>query len=115
MDYINTQKEEDWLNIIYLPKKAPYLNPNERKVNQQIKSNICANRFYDHIEEQKTAVSEYLDKRFGRWYDDIRYSWTPVTLLKGSICNAVLSRMSWSWLLVGESRFSSHTSIALHI
>ena len=73
MDYINTQKEEDWLNIIYLPKKAPYLNPNEREVNQQIKSNICANRFYDHIEEQKTAVSEYLDKRFGRWYDDISY------------------------------------------
>jgi hypothetical protein len=70
-DYIKTQK--DWLTIIYLPKKAPYLNPNERKVNQQIKSNICANRFYDYIEEQKTAVSEYLDKRFGRWYDDIRY------------------------------------------
>jgi hypothetical protein len=66
-------EEEDWLNIIYLPKKAPYLNPNERKVNQQIKSNICANRFYDYIEEQKTAVSEYLDKRFGRWYDDISY------------------------------------------
>jgi len=53
MDYINTHKEEDWLNIIYLSKKAPYLNPNERKVNQQIKSNICANRFYDHMEEQK--------------------------------------------------------------
>ena len=70
-DYIKTQK--DWLTIIYLPKKAPYLNPNERKVNQQIKSNICANRFYDHIEEQKSAVSEYLDKTFGRWYDDIRY------------------------------------------
>jgi DDE superfamily endonuclease len=72
MDYINTQKEEDWLTIICLPKKAPYLNPNERKVNQQIKSNICANRFYDNLEEQKTAVSEYLDKTFGRWYDDIR-------------------------------------------
>jgi hypothetical protein len=70
-DYIKTQK--DWLTIIYLPKKAPYLNPNERKINQQIKSNICANRFYDHIEEQKTAISEYLDKTFGRWYDDIRY------------------------------------------
>jgi hypothetical protein len=27
MDYINTQKEEDWLNLIYLPKKAPYINP----------------------------------------------------------------------------------------
>ena len=72
MDYVNTQKE-DWLTIIHLPKKAPYLNPNERKVNQQIKSDVCANRFYEHIEEQKTAVSEYLDKTFGRWYDDIRY------------------------------------------
>jgi hypothetical protein len=70
-NYIKTQK--DWLTIIHLLKKAPYLNPNERKVNQQIKSNICANRFYDHIEEQKTAISEYLDKTFGRWYDGIRY------------------------------------------
>ena len=64
-NYINTQK--DWLTIIHLPKKAPYLNPNERKVNQQIKSDVCANRFYEHIEDQKAAVSEYLDKRFGRW------------------------------------------------
>jgi DDE superfamily endonuclease len=69
-DYIKIQK--DWLTIIYLPKKAPYLNPNERKVNQQIKSyHVCANRFYEHIENQKAAVSEYLDKRFGRWNNDI--------------------------------------------
>ena len=33
-NYINAQK--DWLTIIHLPKKAPYLNPNERKVNQLI-------------------------------------------------------------------------------
>ena len=33
-NHINAQK--DWLlTIIQLPKKAPYLNPNERKVNQQ--------------------------------------------------------------------------------
>ncbi|MGC2427114.1 MAG: transposase [Nitrososphaeraceae archaeon] len=64
-NYINAQKE-DWLTIIHLPKKAPYLNPNERKVNQQIKSDVCANRFYEHMDEQKAAVSEYLDKRFGR-------------------------------------------------
>jgi hypothetical protein len=65
-NYIDAQK--DWLSLIHhLPKKAPYLkNPNERKVNQQIKSAVCTNRFYRHIEEQKTAVSEYLDKRFGR-------------------------------------------------
>jgi hypothetical protein len=70
-DYVKAQK--DWLTIVHLPEKAPYLNPNERKVNQQIKSHVCANRFYEHIEEQKAAVSEYLDKLFGRWYDDIRY------------------------------------------
>jgi DDE superfamily endonuclease len=69
-NYINAQKE-DWLTIIHLPKKAPYLNPNERKVNQQIKSDVCANRFYEHTEDQKAIVSEYLDKRFGRWNNDI--------------------------------------------
>lgn len=65
LNYINAQK--DWLTVIHLPKKAPYLNPNERKVNQRIKSDVCANRFYEHIEDQKAAISEYLDKRFGRW------------------------------------------------
>ena len=63
--YINTQK--DWLTIIHLPKKAPYLNPNERKVNEKIKSDVCVNRFYEHIEDQKATISEYLDKQFGRW------------------------------------------------
>jgi DDE superfamily endonuclease len=70
-DYINAQK--DWLTIIYLPKKAPYLNPNERKVNQQIKSCVCANRFYEHIQDQKDAVSYFLHNRFGRWNDDRCY------------------------------------------
>jgi transposase len=64
LNYIDAQK--DWLTIIHLPKKAPYLNPNERKVNQRIKTDVCANRFYEHIEDQKAAISEYLDKRFGR-------------------------------------------------
>ena len=64
-DYVNTQK--DWLTIIHLPKKAPYMNSNERRVNQQIKSDVCANRFYQYIEELKDQVSEYLDKQFGRW------------------------------------------------
>ncbi|MFZ0515238.1 MAG: hypothetical protein WAM14_26815 [Candidatus Nitrosopolaris sp.] len=39
----------------------------------QIKSDVCANRFYDHMEKLKDAVSEYLDTRFGRWYYDIIY------------------------------------------
>ena len=57
--YINTQK--DWLTIIHLPKKAPYLNPNERKVNERIKSDVCTNRFYEHIEDQKAAISDLED------------------------------------------------------
>ena len=69
-EYVNAQKE-DWLTVIHLPKRAPYLNPNERKVNQRIKSDVCANRFYTSIEEQKDVISEYLDNRFGRWHYDI--------------------------------------------
>ena len=38
--YVKAQK--DWLTMIHLPKKAPYLNPNERKVNERIKSDVCA-------------------------------------------------------------------------
>jgi DDE superfamily endonuclease len=34
-EYINRQKDY-WLTVIHLPKRAPYLNPNERKVNQKI-------------------------------------------------------------------------------
>jgi len=64
-EYVNSQK--DWLAVIHLPKRAPYLNPNERQVNQKIKSDVCANRFYTNIEEQKDAISEYLDNRFGIW------------------------------------------------
>jgi DDE superfamily endonuclease len=40
-EYINGQKEDCWLTVIHLPKRAPYLNPNERKVNQRIKSDVC--------------------------------------------------------------------------
>jgi len=70
-EYVNAQK--DWLIVIHLPKRAPYLNPNERKVNQKIKSDVCANRFYTNVEEQKDAISEYLDNKFGKWNYDIRY------------------------------------------
>jgi hypothetical protein len=48
-------------------KIAPYMNPNERRGNQQIKLDVCANTFYQNIEELKDKVSEYLDKQFGTW------------------------------------------------
>jgi hypothetical protein len=50
-EYVNAQqKEKDWLTVIYLPKRAPYLNSNERKVNQKIKSDVymCKQILYQH-------------------------------------------------------------------
>ena len=56
MDYVNTQKE-DWLTIIHLPKKAPYLNPNERKVNQQIKSDVmCKQVLWSHRRTKNCSI-----------------------------------------------------------
>lgn len=64
--YINTHK--DWLTIIHLPKKGFILiEMKEREVIARKKSDVSANRFYENIEDQKAAISEYLDKRSGRW------------------------------------------------
>jgi hypothetical protein len=54
-------------------KEGAYLNPNERKVNQKIKSDVCVNRYYTDIKGQNDAVSGYLDSRFGKWYNDRQY------------------------------------------
>jgi hypothetical protein len=54
------------LTVLRLPKKAQYLNPNEGQVNQKIKLDVRANRFYTNIKKEKDAVSGYLNKRFGR-------------------------------------------------
>ncbi|MGC1135177.1 MAG: hypothetical protein WA941_20280 [Nitrososphaeraceae archaeon] len=50
-----------------------FARPNERKVNQQIKSRLCANRFYEDIQDQKDAISHFLDNKFGRGNDDRHY------------------------------------------
>jgi hypothetical protein len=62
-EYINAQKE-DWLTVIYLPKRASYVNSNERKINQKIKLDVCTNRICTNIEEQKYADQNiYINKR----------------------------------------------------
>ncbi len=37
------ERQSGWLTIVYLPKKAPFLNPVETKVNRNLKKDICAN------------------------------------------------------------------------
>jgi hypothetical protein len=71
-DSTRSPPQKDWLTTIHLPPKAPYLNPDERKVNQHIKSDVCANRFFTHIEEQK--VPEILGSRFGTLNNDKGYN-----------------------------------------
>jgi cyanate lyase len=53
-----------YLSLILTSIDTAYLNPNERKVNERIKSDVCMNRFYEQI-GQKAAIYEYLYKRFG--------------------------------------------------
>ena len=53
LKYINTQK--DWLTIIHLPKNAPYLNPNERKVNEKV-NQMCV-----LIDSKKIRKLQYLN------------------------------------------------------
>ena len=41
--FIEEKQSEDWLTVIFLPKRSPNLNPVETKVNRNLKKDICAN------------------------------------------------------------------------
>ena len=40
------KQSEDWLTVIFLPKRSPNLNPVETKVNRNLKKDIYANHNY---------------------------------------------------------------------
>ncbi|MGB0028514.1 MAG: hypothetical protein WBP64_16895, partial [Nitrososphaeraceae archaeon] len=60
---------------------------------QQIKSDVCANRFYTQIEEQKAAVSGYLESRFGTWNDDRHYDTYLSSLSDSTNCIALIDNV----------------------
>lgn len=62
--YIETQS--DWLTAVYLPKKAPFLNLVETKVNRNLKKDICANYCYETKEDLVCSIRKYL-RRMGCW------------------------------------------------
>jgi transposase len=62
--YMETQSE--WLTAVYLPKKAPFLNLVETKVNRNLKKDICANYCYETEEDLICSVRRYL-RRKGCW------------------------------------------------
>ena len=41
------ERQSGWLTVVYLPKKAPFLNPVETRVNRNLKKDICANYCYE--------------------------------------------------------------------
>jgi transposase len=60
------ERQSKWLTVLYLPKKAPYLNPVETKVNRNLKKDICANYCYETEENLMCSVRKYL-RRTGCW------------------------------------------------
>ncbi len=62
--YIETQSK--WLTAVYLPKRSPFLNPVETKVNRNLKKDICANYSYETKADLVCSMRKYL-RRMGCW------------------------------------------------
>ena len=62
--YIETQSE--WLTAVYLPKRSPFLNPVETKVNRNLKKDICANHSYETKNDLLCSMRKYL-RTIGCW------------------------------------------------
>ena len=60
------EKQSKWLTVLYLPKKAPFLNLVETKVNRNLKKDICATYCYETEEDLLCSVRKYL-RRKGCW------------------------------------------------
>jgi transposase len=60
------ERQSKWLTVVYLPKRAPFLNPVETKVNRNLKKDICANYCYETEESLLWSVRKYLRKT-GCW------------------------------------------------
>jgi len=60
------ERQSKWLTVVYLPKKAPFLNLVETKVNRNLKKDICANYCYETEEDLTCSVRRYL-RRNGCW------------------------------------------------
>jgi N-acetyl-beta-hexosaminidase len=60
------ESQSGWLTVIHLPKKAPFLNLVETKVNRNLKKDICANYCYETKNDLLCSMRRYL-RRIGCW------------------------------------------------
>ncbi|HET7345476.1 MAG TPA: transposase [Nitrososphaeraceae archaeon] len=64
--FVEDKQSEDWLTVIFLPKRTPNLNPVETKVNRNLKKDVCANHNYKTEKRLINAVKKYL-RSMGSW------------------------------------------------
>jgi len=60
------RQSEDWLTVLFLPTRAPFLNLVETKVNRNLKKDVCANYNYGTEDNLLCTVRMYL-RCFGCW------------------------------------------------
>jgi hypothetical protein len=60
-------REHPMLKVKMLPKRAPNLNPVERKVNKPLKSAVCTNRSYSGIDDVVRNGRRFL-RKYARSY-----------------------------------------------
>ena len=60
------EKQSDWLTVLFLPTRAPFLNIVETKVNRNLKKDVCANYNYETEYNLLCTVRRYL-RCIGSW------------------------------------------------
>ncbi len=60
------ERQSGWLTVVYLPKRSPFLNPVETRINRNLKKDVCANYCYETEEKLLCSVRKYL-RRVGCW------------------------------------------------
>ncbi len=60
------RQSEDWLTVLFLPTRSPFLNLVETRVNRNLKKDICANYNYETEENLLCFIRQYL-RKIGSW------------------------------------------------
>ena len=60
------RQSDDWLTVLFLPTRSPFLNLVETRVNRNLKKDICANYNYEIEENLLCFIRQYL-RKIGSW------------------------------------------------
>lgn len=60
------ERQSEWLTVVYLPKRSPFLNLVETRINRNLKKDICANYCYETEWSLLRSIRKYL-RGIGCW------------------------------------------------